>query len=160
MQASSVCIQQRYTVLCSLVSLSQIKGHITEIIELVQPLSFTVYEECNPVTMTMNFSSHKALWISQNGSSCTGSVSAQRVSGIRSETDRAQCAQAHHTWIPLFTASMNPEETPLFRYELTEETHKAEGGICEGLWGLVGCARTHVLHLFLLCICKRLRANV
>lgn len=74
MQASSVCIQQRYTVLCSLVSLSQIKGQITEIIELVQPLSFTVYEECNPVMMTMNISSHKALWISLNESSCTGSV--------------------------------------------------------------------------------------
>ncbi len=131
MQASSVCIQQRYTVLCSLVSLSQIKGQITEIIELVQPLFFTSYKECTPVMMNINFSSHKALRISQNGSSCTGSVSLRefQASGV---TDRAQCAQAHHTWIPLFTASMNPEETLLFRYELTEETHKAEGGICEG----------------------------
>lgn len=129
-----MCIQQRYTVLRSLVSLSQIKGQINEIIELVQPLFFTVYEECNPVTMTMDFSSHyergitnlpewvELHWISKS----------QRVSGIRGGTDRAQCAQAHHTWIPLLTASMNPEETPLFRYELTEETHKAEGGICEG----------------------------
>lgn len=30
-------------------------------------------------------------------------------------------------WIPLLAASMNPEETPLFRKELTGETHKAEG---------------------------------
>lgn len=30
-------------------------------------------------------------------------------------------------WIPLLAASVNPEETPLFRKELTEETHKAEG---------------------------------
>ncbi len=88
MQASSVCIQQRYTVLCSLVSLSQIKGQITEIIELVQPLSFTSYKECTPVTMNINFSSHKALRISQNESSCTGSVSLRefQASGV---TDRA-----------------------------------------------------------------------
>lgn len=30
-------------------------------------------------------------------------------------------------WIPLLAASVNPEETPFFRKELTEETHKAEG---------------------------------
>lgn len=30
-------------------------------------------------------------------------------------------------WIPLLAASVNPEETPLFRKELTGETHKAEG---------------------------------
>lgn len=31
------------------------------------------------------------------------------------------------TWIPPLAATVNPEETPLFRYELTEETHKAKG---------------------------------
>lgn len=30
-------------------------------------------------------------------------------------------------WIPLLAAGMNPEETPLFREELTGETHKAKG---------------------------------
>lgn len=30
-------------------------------------------------------------------------------------------------WIPLLAASVNPEETPFFRKELTEETHKSEG---------------------------------
>lgn len=30
-------------------------------------------------------------------------------------------------WIPLLAASVNPEETPFFRKELTGETHKAEG---------------------------------
>lgn len=30
-------------------------------------------------------------------------------------------------WIPLLAASVNPEETPLFRKKLTGETHKAEG---------------------------------
>lgn len=41
------------------------------------------------------------------------------------------------TWIPLLAASMNPEETPLFRYELTEETHKAEGDSVRGVRGSV-----------------------
>lgn len=35
-------------------------------------------------------------------------------------------------WIPLLAASMNPEETPLFRKELTGETHKAEGDRVRG----------------------------
>lgn len=30
-------------------------------------------------------------------------------------------------WIPLLAAGVNPEETPFFRKELTEKTHKAEG---------------------------------
>lgn len=43
-------------------------------------------------------------------------------------------------WIPLLAASVNPEETPFFRKELTEKTHKSEGervrgggGVEEGL---------------------------
>lgn len=36
-------------------------------------------------------------------------------------------AQARKLWIPLLAASVNPEETPFFRKELTGETHKAEG---------------------------------
>ena len=36
-------------------------------------------------------------------------------------------------WIPQLAASVNPEETPLFREECTEkETHKAEGREGEG----------------------------
>lgn len=36
-------------------------------------------------------------------------------------------AQARKLRIPLLAASVNPEETPFFRKELTGETHKAEG---------------------------------
>lgn len=35
-------------------------------------------------------------------------------------------------WIPLLAASVNPEETPFFRKELTGETHKAEGESVRG----------------------------
>ena len=43
-------------------------------------------------------------------------------------------------WIPLLAASVNPEETPLFRKELTGETHKAEGERVRGReeWKKVG----------------------
>lgn len=43
-------------------------------------------------------------------------------------------------WIPLLAASVNPEETPLFRKELTGETHKAEGERVKGKeeWKKVG----------------------
>lgn len=34
--------------------------------------------------------------------------------------------------IPLLAASVNPEETPFFRKELTGETHKAEGERVKG----------------------------
>lgn len=38
---------------------------------------------------------------------------------------RAPCTSLQ-PWIPLLAASVNPEETPFFRKELTGETHKAE----------------------------------
>lgn len=51
------------------------------------------------------------------------------------------------TWIPLLAATMNPEETPLFRYELTEETHKAKGQSVRAVRE-VGHGRIQQLHLF------------
>lgn len=52
--------------------------------------------------------------------------------GIRFVTfQRAPCTGLL-PWIPLLAASVYPEETPLFRKELTGETHKAEG---ERRWG-------------------------
>ena len=47
-----------------------------------------------------------------------------RVGGLQ-VGERALLVQ-HRRWIPLLAASVNPEDTPLFRNELTEETHKAE----------------------------------
>lgn len=44
---------------------------------------------------------------------------------------RAPCTDSL-LWIPLLAASVNPEETPLFRKELTEETHKVEGETVRG----------------------------
>ena len=53
--------------------------------------------------------------------------------GATSDKYNVPRAQAWWPWIPLLAASVNPEETPLFREECTKkETHKAEGREGEG----------------------------
>lgn len=161
MQASSVCTHQRCTALCSLISLSQIKGQITEVNELVQPLSFTVYEECNLVMMTMNVSSsHKALRISLNGSSCTGSV---RLGVFQASGEGRIVPSVHrhisHGYLCLLPVWIRKKPLFLDTSWLKRHTRHREGFV-RGCEGLVSCARTHALHLFLVCICKRLRANI
>lgn len=59
------------------------------------------------------------------------------------------------TWIPLL-AAMNPEETPLFRYELTEETHKAKG---QSVKAVRGCGSWQDTRITLVLFLSLLSAN-